>query len=83
MINKKNLAEIFGWYGTITILLAYLLVSFNIIATNGYLYQILNLTGAIGIVVISIAKKVNQSTILNVLWAIIALVAIISLIINN
>jgi hypothetical protein len=83
MLNSKNIAEIVGWYGTFAILLAYALVSFNIIPATGYLYQLLNLTGAIGIVVISLAKKAKQPAALNVAWAVIAFVAIISLVIHN
>jgi hypothetical protein len=76
---KKNFAEIIGWYGTIAILSAYALVSFRVIPASGYAYQILNLTGAIGIVVISIVKKAKQPAVLNIVWAIIALIAIIGL----
>lgn len=83
MLNKKNIAEIVGWYGTFAILLAYALVSFRIIPSSGYLYQALNLTGAVGIVVISIVKKVKQPAALNIVWAIIAFVAIISLMIHS
>ncbi len=65
------------------ILLAYVLVSFKAISANGYAYQLLNLTGAIGIVTISLVKKVIQSVALNVIWAMIALAAIITLTIQS
>ena len=86
MAHKKNsnyLVEIFGWYGAVAILLAFLLVSFKIIPASGYVYQLLNFTGAFGLVIISIAKKVKQSIVLNIFWAIIAIVAIVSLTINS
>jgi len=83
MINKSNIAEVVGWYGTFAILLAYALLSFKIIPASGLLYQLLNLTGAVGIVVISLAKKAKQPAILNIVWAIIALIAIISLVIHS
>jgi uncharacterized YccA/Bax inhibitor family protein len=82
-MNRKNIAEIFGWYGAVAVLLAYALISFKVISASGYLYQILNLTGAIGIIVISLVKNVKQSVTLNVVWAIIAFVAIIGLVIHN
>ncbi len=51
---KKNLiVNIFGWYGTIAIVLAYALLSFQFISANNLIYQILNGTGALGIVYIS------------------------------
>jgi hypothetical protein len=75
---KKHLwAEIAGWYGTCAIVLAYILVSFDIVSTGSGAYQILNLTGALGIVIIAAVKKVRQPLFLNVFWAIIALVALI------
>ncbi len=60
MLNKKNITEIIGWYGTFAILLAYALVSFKVIPVSDYLYQLLNLTGAVGIVVISLSKRQNN-----------------------
>lgn len=80
-INRR-VAEIVGWYGTGAILLAYALVSFKVISASGFTYQILNLTGAIGIVTISVLKKAKQPAVLNIFWAIIALVAIIGLLIR-
>lgn len=59
--------------------MAYALVSFNVIATKSYLYQILNFTGALGIVLEATSKKDKQPAILNAVWAIIALIAIIQL----
>ncbi len=59
--------------------MAYALVSFNVIATKSYLYQILNLTGALGIVLEAASKKDKQPAILNAVWAVIALIAIIQL----
>lgn len=79
---SKNIIEIFGWYGAVAILLAYALISFKIITATGYVYQTLNLTGAIGIIVNSLIKKDFQPAILNIVWAIIALIAMASLIIT-
>lgn len=86
MAHKKNsnyLVEIVGWYGAVAILLAFILVSSKIISATGYTYQLLNLTGAFGLVIISFVKRVKQSVVLNIVWAIIAFVAIISLAVNG
>jgi hypothetical protein len=77
--NASTAAEIAGWYGTGAIVLAYILVSFNIVAGGGASYQLLNLSGAIGIIIISSRKKVRQSVILNVFWAGIATIALLRL----
>ncbi len=73
---KKHLIEIVGWYGTAAILLAYALVSFSVISPINLWYQLLNATGAIGIVVVSFAKKAYPPGVLNIVWTIIALIAI-------
>ena len=76
---KKNIIEIFGWYGIIAIVLAYALVSFSFLSVNSIWYQLLNGTGAIGMVVVSLYKKAYQPGILNIIWTLIALIAIINI----
>lgn len=75
----KKCIEIIGWYGAFAILLAYALLSFGTISSNSYAYQLLNLTGAVGIIVVSFAKNARQPALLNIVWAIVALVSIISM----
>jgi len=77
-MNRK-LAEIAGWYGAVAIVLAYALVSFQVVPSNGYVFQLLNLTGAAGIIVISATKRVGQSVALNAFWALIAIIALIKI----
>lgn len=76
---KTKAIAYFGWYGVLAILAAYALVSFNAIAAKSYAYQLLNLTGALSIAVEAISKKDKQPAVLNAVWAIVALVAIIQL----
>ncbi len=80
--QAKLVAEVVGWYGTIAIIGAYALVSFNLLSPNSVWYQLLNLTGAIGIIVISLIKKVRQSVVLNLFWAAIATLALLRLLIR-
>lgn len=78
-MNKKIIGEIIGWYGTVAIVSAYALLSFGAISSNSLVYQVLNGTGAIGIVYISFKKKAYQPGALNIIWTIIATVAIIKI----
>ncbi len=71
--------SLIGWYGVVAILGAYALVSFSIVDVHGWLYQVLNLTGALGLVLVSYHKKDYQPAVLNAIWAIVALVAAIRL----
>lgn len=68
--------EIIGWCGTIVIIIAYFLISQKIIE-NGVLYNILNFVGGVSLVIICVLKKAYQPVILNIIWATIALLAII------
>ena len=77
---KKLIIEIIGWYGAAAIVAAYFLVSFNLIGAGDIIYQILNFTGAIGIVLISLHKKAYQPAALNLIWTIIAVIALLKII---
>ncbi len=76
----KLFAEILGWYGAFAIILAYAMISFAVIGVDNIIYQILNLTGAIGIVIISLSKRAYQPATLNIIWTIIAFIALIRII---
>lgn len=76
---KSKFFELIGWYGTVAIVGAYALLSFSIIQSNSLPYQLLNLTGAIGIAIVSLYKKTYQPGVLNIIWTVIALVAIINI----
>lgn len=79
---RQKIIDIAGWYGVLAILLAYGLVSFDIVGPNSYGYQLLNLTGALGIVAVSISKKARQPAMLNLAWAVIALIALAGLLLG-
>jgi hypothetical protein len=79
-MGRTKISEILGWYGAVAIVGAYFLVSFNVIAADSLLYQMLNFTGAIGVVAV-LAKGVQQPAVLNVFWALIALIAIVRILI--
>ena len=76
----KYLIEILGWYGTLAIIVAYILVSFSFLPASSILFKILNGTGAIGIVIVSLYKKAYQPAVLNNDWAFVAIVAIVNII---
>ena len=72
----NKLIELFGWYGTVAIVTAYALVSFSVLQPTDIAYQLLNGTGALGIVLVSFRKQAYQPGMLNIVWATIAAVAI-------
>ena len=58
------------------ILFAYWLISTNRVGVGSKLYQTLNFFGAIGIVINTFYQKAWPAMSLNIIWALIALVAI-------
>ncbi len=72
--------EIVGWYGAAAIVGAYALVSFEFVDSGSLLYQLLNVTGAVSIMYISFKKKAYQPGVINLIWSIIALIAIFKMI---
>lgn len=78
-MRRNFWSELLGWYGTIAIIGAYFLVSFRLLNAESAAYQLMNITGAIGIIVISLSRGVYQSVVLNVVWLLIAFVALIKI----
>ena len=76
----NRFVEAFGWYGAAGLILAYALVSYSVLAPNSIWYQLLNLTAALGIVTEAFYKKDYQPGVLNIVWAVVALVAILRII---
>ncbi|NNM76131.1 hypothetical protein HJG53_04305 [Sphingomonas sp. ID1715] len=69
--------EIIGWIGAGLILLAYLLLSAGRIPARSVIYQALNLLGAIAFVINSGWNGAIPSAALNVVWAGIAIFALV------
>ncbi len=65
---RNIITEVLGWYGVVAIVGAYALLSLGILSSNSLLFQELNLTGAIGIVIDALDDKNAQPTILNIIW---------------
>ena len=73
------MAEILGWYGLAAVVLAYASVSLSFISPSSYLYQSLNLSGAVGLGLVAFMKKAYQNGVLNIVWGAIAIIAMIRL----
>ncbi len=76
---KNTITEILGWYGVVAIVGAYILLSFNFVSSNSLIFQLLNLTGAIGIVVDALEDRNIQPAVLNIIWALVALIALVKI----
>ncbi|MBQ6313261.1 hypothetical protein IJI29_00095 [Candidatus Saccharibacteria bacterium] len=70
--------DIIGWVGMILVLIAYILLSTNKLK-NGYAYQILNFLAALLMAIGLFPKNAWFSFTLQVVWGLVAIVAIIKL----
>ena len=74
--------DILGWIGMVLVLIAYGLLSTNKIP-NGKLYQILNVIAAIFMAIGLLPKNAWFSFTLQIVWALIGIIAIVKLIKNE
>ncbi len=75
--RRERLIGFFGWCGTIGVLLAYALVSFSVLEPTNIWFQLLNLMGAAALCLLSLHKCTYQFFIVNLVWGLVALVAIV------
>ena len=66
-----------GWVGTFLIVFAYFLVSYKKVDGGSKIYQAINLLGAIGVGVNVFHQQAWPAVVLQVVWGIIAIIALI------
>lgn len=74
---NRIIIDLFGWAGAFEVLLAYFLISLNKIESKSYKYQLLNLTGAIFLIINTLYIKAYPSAFVNVVWVGVALYALL------
>lgn len=79
MEDNKLLFDMIGWGGSIGLLLAYGLNSYQKIKSDSYTFLLLNLFSGICLIVYTVFYKTYANTFLNIVWVIIAIPAIIRL----
>jgi len=72
--------EIAGWIGSICIVAAYGLNSYQKIKSDSGIFYTLNIAGGVLLIVYSVYKEAYANTFINIVWVIIAIPAIITLI---
>lgn len=71
-----------GWIGSIEVVAAYALNSLQKIKSDSLTFQFLNLSGAVFLIINSVYKEAYPFTFINLVWAVIAVVAIIKIVRN-
>jgi hypothetical protein len=75
----KLLIDIIGWIGSLEVIAAYGLNSYQKIKSDSIIFQLLNLTGGIFLIINTIYYSAYPSAFINVVWVVIASIAIIQL----
>jgi hypothetical protein len=70
------LVEIIGWIGSVEILLAYGLNSYQKIRSDSLAFSVLNLTGGLFLMLYTIYKDAFANTFVNLVWVVIAVIAL-------
>jgi hypothetical protein len=73
------LIEVIGWIGSVAVLIAYGLNSYQKIKSDSPLFYFLNLTGGILLIIYTVYKGAFASAFVNVVWVLIAGIAIVNL----
>lgn len=79
---KNAWIEIFGWYGVAGVITAYALTSFSVVLPTNAWYQVLNISSALGVMIVSFYKNTYQPAIINLVWALIGFVALLTIFIK-
>lgn len=69
----KLFVDIIGWIGSIEVILAYFLISHNRVNSASVTYQLLNLTGALFLIINTFYYQAYPSTFINFVWVGIAI----------
>lgn len=69
--------QLVGWIGTVLLVAAYFLVSYNKISSSDSRYQLMNLVGAIGVGANVFYQQAWPAFAMQIIWGIIAVIALI------
>ena len=76
---EKTIIDIIGWAGSVSVLIAYGLLSTHKLTAKSKLYQWLNITGSICLIVNTIFYSAYPSAFVNIVWLLIAIFALINI----
>ena len=76
----KELIDIIGWIGSVEVIAAYGLNSYQKLKSDSLIFQLLNLTGAIFLIINTVYYHAYPSAFINVVWVVIASIALLRMI---
>lgn len=82
-MKLELLIEIAGWTGVVAYVLSYLLLSINVLKSNLYSFHLLNMAGALGLIVDAGYHRDSPNLAVNIIWLSIGLFVITKKAINS
>lgn len=79
MLNNHKHFELIGWIGFILIVSAYLLVTIKLVEVSSAGYHLINLIGALCMVVNAKHNRAKPLLWLNIVWSLIAIMGLLQL----
>lgn len=76
----KILIDIIGWIGSVMVIAAYGLNSYQKIKSDSLVFLLLNMVGGVFLIIYSVYYTAYANTFINVVWVIISIPAIVQLI---
>jgi hypothetical protein len=67
--------DIAGWVGSVCLVTAYGLNSYQVIKSDSFVFYLLNIIGGIFLIVYSVSKAAYANTFINVVWVVITIPA--------
>jgi hypothetical protein len=78
-MENKLIIDIIGWTGSVMVVIAYASVSYEKIKISPYMYQVLNASGSLCLIINTFYYHAFPSALVNIIWLMIALFALIKL----
>lgn len=76
-MDFKFWIDVFGWIGSVEVILAYALISNGNVHGKSVSYQLLNLTGSVFLIANTVYYHAYPSTAINGVWMVVAIIALI------
>lgn len=72
-----------GWLGVVAYVTSYLLLSINVLKSNQYLFHLLNMVGAVGLIIDASFHQDPPNLAVNVIWLSIGVFVVTKKVINS
>ena len=76
-MTTTTYVDVLGWLGSVAVVTAYSLISLQKLRSDSKIYQWLNLVGSVGLAVNTAYFHAYPSTVVNVVWLLIACSALV------